>query len=182
MSSPVPRLPTFPGTQGLTTLQGRDTPREGGSGVDTEKNRHDRKRPTHAKGPRQILPGQSLSSPRTGGGARRAPQDRGCPGQRGSEGSWQEAGSSGPEAAQASSGHFLPGYPSHGAVFHLVLSSAPSRLGLQAGRSQENHGDARTCRAHSGPMWVSLPRTPAGRVWGRVASGLTPESTFPVLG
>lgn len=68
MSSPVPRLPTFPGTQGLTTLQGRDTPREGGSGVDTEKNRHDRKRPTHAKGPRQILPGQSLSSPRTGGG------------------------------------------------------------------------------------------------------------------
>lgn len=76
MSSPVPRLPTFPGTQGLTTLQGRDTPREGGSGVDTEKNRHDRKRPTHAKGPRQILPEQTLSSPRTGGGTQSTPRPR----------------------------------------------------------------------------------------------------------
>ena len=149
MSSPVPRPPTCPGAQGLTALQGRDTPRAVALGWTQRRTGTIGKGPLMPRAPDRFSSGRASPSPRTGG-ARRAPQDRGCPRQRGSKGSWQEAGSSDPEAVQASSGHFLPGYPSHGAVFHLVLTSAPSRLGLQAGRSQENHGDARTCRAHPG--------------------------------
>lgn len=58
----------------------------------------------------------------------------------------RKAGSSGPEAAQASSSHFLPWYQSHGAVFHLTLPSAPSRLCLNRAAA----GRITSTRAHAG--------------------------------
>lgn len=145
-------------------------------------NRHDRKRP-HAHSPR----GRAIPFPRTGEPSGH-PGDRGCPGRqaRGFPAGRREAGSSGPEAALASSGHFLPGYQPHGAVFRLVLISAPSASASTRLEPGESRGHVHVPQCTRGPRACpshahqprGLQQGSGSQFWGagsrRVASLVTP--------